>query len=115
MKRAQRSRRFCKFVAVTLSVGALTFSGLVAAGPSSAHVRAVDVACGETITDDTTLHADLVDCPSNGLVIGADDVTLDLNGHTIDGDAVQLPCPESRTCDLGVDNTNGHDGVTIKG
>ena len=42
--------------------------------------------CGDTITADTTLDGDLVDCPNHGIVIGADDITLDLNGHRIDGD-----------------------------
>jgi parallel beta-helix repeat protein len=80
------------------------------AGPAFAsHVN-----CGDTVTGDTTLDSDLVDCPGNGIVIGADDVTLDLNGHTIDGDGV-LGCDEFYACDFGVDNTAGHDGVTIEG
>ena len=44
------------------------------------------VECGDTITADTTLDSDLTGCPNNGIVIGADDITLDLNGHTISGD-----------------------------
>jgi hypothetical protein len=40
------------------------------------------VGCGDTITTDTTLESDLVNCPNNGIVIGADNITLDLNGHT---------------------------------
>jgi hypothetical protein len=43
------------------------------------------VQCGDPIYQDTTLDSDLIDCPLTGIVIGADDVTLDLNGHTIDG------------------------------
>jgi parallel beta-helix repeat protein len=47
-------------------------------------------------------------------VIGADNITLDLNGHTIDGDAAVVdPC--AGFCDNGVDNTAGHSGVTIQG
>jgi hypothetical protein len=38
-----------------------------------------------TITRNTTLSADLTGCPANGLVIGADHVRLDLNGHTSSG------------------------------
>jgi parallel beta-helix repeat protein len=73
---------------------------------------AIHVGCGDTITTDTTLDGDLVDCPNNGIVIGADDVTLDLNGYTVDGDgAPAVGCDES--CDLGV-ASEGHDGVTIK-
>jgi hypothetical protein len=47
--------------------------------------KVVQVSCAETITSDATLDSDLVGCPSNGIVIGADNVTLDLNGHTIAG------------------------------
>src|SRR3954447_269638 len=40
---------------------------------------------GGTVTRNTTLTADLT-CPSgNGLVIGADGITIDLHGHTITG------------------------------
>ena len=47
--------------------------------------------CGDTITADTMLDGDLIDCPNHGIVIGADDITLDLNGHRIDGDGTWLP------------------------
>jgi parallel beta-helix repeat protein len=70
--------------------------------------KTVHVSCGQTITKDTRLANDLTDCPNNGLVIGADDITLDLNGHTIDGDGAV------DAYDLGIDNTAGHDGVTIQ-
>jgi parallel beta-helix repeat protein len=73
------------------------------------------VNCGDTITTDTTLNGDLVNCPNNGIVIGADGITLDLAGHRIDGDAAPAAgCdPETEWCDVGVAN-DGHDGVTIK-
>ena len=71
------------------------------------------VRCGDMITADTTLDADLLDCPNYGIVIGADDITLDLNGHTIDGDnALADPCPEDAFCDFGIVN-DGHNGVRI--
>jgi parallel beta-helix repeat protein len=72
------------------------------------------VSCGDTITTDTTLDSDLADCPNNGIVIGADDITLDLNGHLIDGDGTPAAgCdPETEFCDVGVVN-DGHDGVTV--
>ena len=54
---------------------------------SSGRAWANHVSCGETITTDTTLDSDLVNCPNNGIVIGADGITLDLAGHRIDGDA----------------------------
>jgi large repetitive protein len=73
------------------------------------------VGCGETITTDTTLDSDLVDCPNHGIVIGADGVTLDLNGHVIEGDGARFAqCrPRREACDIGVLN-EGHDGVTVK-
>ena len=72
------------------------------------------VGCGHTITADTTLESDLVDCPNHGIVIGADGVTLDLNGHVIEGDgAPSAQCPRGEACDIGV-LSEGHDGVTIR-
>jgi hypothetical protein len=46
------------------------------------------VPCGATITGDTVLHADVRGCAGSALVIGADDVTLDLNRHTVEGTIV---------------------------
>jgi hypothetical protein len=70
--------------------------------------------CGDTITADTTLHKDLVDCANNGIVIGADNITLDLNGHLIDGDATSTSgCnADKEFCDTGVVNER-HDRVTV--
>ena len=65
-------------VAVALAVGLATAPAALATGP----------ACGDTITHSLTLRDDLRDCAADGLIIGADHITLDLNGHTIDGDAV---------------------------
>jgi parallel beta-helix repeat protein len=72
------------------------------------------VECGDTITTDTTLGSDLLGCPSNGIVIGADGITLDLNGHTISGDGKLVArCPRREFCDVGVAN-GGHSGVTVR-
>jgi large repetitive protein len=87
-------------------------AAILAPGRASAD-QAHPVRCGDTITRDTRLKNDLVNCPGNGIVIGADNITLDLNGHTVDGDGV-VGCEELYTCDFGVDNTAGHHGVTIK-
>jgi parallel beta-helix repeat protein len=45
----------------------------------------VKVHCGDTITKRTTLHRNLRNCPGDGLVVGAANVTIDLNGHRITG------------------------------
>ncbi len=93
-------------------VPALTLVGLIAL--SGAEAANKQLQCGDTITADTTLDGDLVDCPNNGIVIGADDITLDLNGHRIDGDGTEFAdCPKDEFCDFGVLNV-GHDGVTVK-
>jgi parallel beta-helix repeat protein len=44
-----------------------------------------ELACGATITSSTKLRADLVDCPGDGLVVGKDNITLDLGRRTVDG------------------------------
>jgi len=96
-----------------LAVLALALASFVAF--STEQASASHVHCGDTITTDTTLDSDLLYCPNNGIVIGADNVTLDLNGHTISGDDEPYePCPEDAPCDIGILN-DGHDAVTIKG
>jgi parallel beta-helix repeat protein len=66
------------------------------AGPAAAQP-----ACGDVLTQDTTLTADL-DCDDTALVIGAPGITLDLAGHrVIANDAVVIL-------------NEGHDDVTIR-
>ena len=108
MPHAERLRRPGQLLVLVVVVIVACCLGLRAGPAFASHVN-----CGDTVTGDTTLDSDLVDCPGNGIVIGADDVTLDLNGHTIDGDGV-LGCDDFYACDFGVDNTAGHDGVTIE-
>src|SRR5436305_6497018 len=70
---------------------------------------AAQVSCGQVVTHSLTLEADLV-CPltvGTGLVVGADGITIDLNGHSI---APQFP----DTLGVGIDNRAGHDRVTVR-
>jgi parallel beta-helix repeat protein len=93
-----------------LLVLAVTCCLALGAGEASAS----HVSCGDEITADTTLDSDLVDCPNNGIVIGADDITLDLNGHLIDGDGTEFAgCAKGEACDVGVAN-EGHAGVVVR-
>ncbi len=46
----------------------------------------VSLACGATLSQSASLSSDLLDCPANGIVIGADGITLDCAGRFIDGD-----------------------------
>ena len=88
---------------------------LSAVGSASGRALGPQLGCGDTITVNTQLTTDLVNCPNNGLVIGADNVTLDLNGHVIDGDDAEFTdCPPNEACDIGVLDFDHH-GVTIKG
>lgn len=67
-----------------LSVGAAVI-GLAAATVAIAPASADSVECGDEISVDTVLTADLTCGPGDGLEIVADGVTLDLGGHTITG------------------------------
>ena len=79
------------------AVAVLAFNGTASAGH-------LPPPCGATITADTTLDSDIV-CAGGGpaIRIGADAVTLDLNGHTIDHGSAATPAIENM----------GFDGVTI--
>lgn len=83
-------------------MGAVVMAGMALSGGQPL----AQVSCGSTINQNTTLTADLNNCPGNGVVIGASGITLDLGGHTIDGDGDDVG--------NGVDNTQGHDQVTIE-
>jgi parallel beta-helix repeat protein len=104
---ATRLTLACVVVIIAVAVtGAMALSG--------GRAQASHVNCGDTITADTTLDSDLVDCPNNGVVIGADAVTVDLNGHTIDGDGTEFAgCVKGEICDVGVAN-DGHAGVIVR-
>lgn len=98
---------FCAVAAVLLGAPLIT---------PAAYAASTTLSCGQTITADTILRADLVNCPDSGVVIGADNITLDLNGHTIDGDGQPTSgCATGGGCDLGVDNSSGRRGVTVMG
>ena len=56
---------------------------------ASAIVYLNGAACGEVITKNTTLNSDIGPCGGDGVIIGADGITLNLNGHSIIGDALQ--------------------------
>jgi hypothetical protein len=97
-------------VGLAVIVTAVLASVLALSGAEAAS----NVSCGDTITTDTTLHRNLTNCANNGIVIGANNVTLDLNYHTIDSDGTPAAgCdPDTEFCDIGVLN-DGHDGVTV--
>lgn len=65
------------------------------------------VVCGQVITQSIRVGNDLSNCPADGLVIGADNIKVDLGGHVIDGDAV------NNATDDGIDDSGGFDNVKI--
>ncbi len=106
------------------SVGALliqpTLAGAatnksVFSGPSStyynsssntADIATASLSCGQVIKDSVKLSANL-DCKSDGLIVGADGITIDLNGHTLNG-----PGPQSSKIGIMLATSSG---VTITG
>jgi parallel beta-helix repeat protein len=66
----------------------------------AASASAQPVTCGQVITEDTTLEADL-NCTEDAIVIGAPGIELDLGGHTVSSYATTI-------------RNDGHDDVTIR-
>src|ERR671914_749462 len=112
---------------LTGTQGSISYTGL-SVGTHSFEVRAIDLdsnvdqtpathtwrvtpppvptqgVCGEFVTHSIMLTNDMLDCPGHGLIVGAGDITIDLNGHAVDGTGL----------DAGV-LINGHDSVTVTG
>ncbi len=65
-----------------LSATGLALTGLVISGGPA---RAAHVGCGSVITQNTTLDSDVGPCPGDGLVVGASNIVLDLNGRLVFG------------------------------
>jgi hypothetical protein len=83
---------------------------LFAVGPTPASAAPLSECIGpggSAATTNVKLTTDLDCTTSSGIVVGADGITIDLNGHTIAGD--QTPG------DNGIDNSGGFDDVTVIG
>jgi hypothetical protein len=90
------------FLAVLAAVALFAFA---------APANAATLSCGATITENTTLDSDVVctDPAATGVHIAADNITLQLNGHTIRG-AEDLAVDSS----IGIDSTRPVQGVQIR-
>lgn len=64
------------------SASALALAGLVAVGGPA---TAADVDCGDTVTANLTLTHDIGPCTGNGLVVGAENITINLGGYSVIG------------------------------
>jgi parallel beta-helix repeat protein len=89
--------------------GSLVLSlAIVALGPSVGTAAAQQPSCGEVVTASVRLEQNLR-CPdTNGLVIGAHGITINLNGHGIH-QGIGFRGPGS-----AIDNSGGYDGVVIR-
>ena len=72
------------------------------ARPATGPVVAVTVACGGQVTTDILVENDLT-CAGDGLIVMADDISINLNGHTLSGNGTGN----------GI-TVRGRSGVTIK-
>jgi parallel beta-helix repeat protein len=93
----KRSTALMAAIAAVIALGAGQASG---AGPTT-------VVCGQVLTQSIHVGNDLSNCPADGLVIGANNIKVDLGKHVIDGDGVNA------ATDDGIDNTGGFDNVKI--
>jgi parallel beta-helix repeat protein len=94
-----------RFASAALAAAALC-SSAASAGPAALPLRTV--ACGDTITESVRIANSLLDCPADGLVVGAPGITIDLGGHRIDGVGA------SNSDAAGIRNDPGLAGVTIR-
>src|ERR671932_1149467 len=76
------SKLVLALIAIVVVFSTMTVS-VVAQSAVAANSQAVR--CGDTITQSVKLVADIGPCPGDGIHIGADNITLDCNGHTVRG------------------------------
>lgn len=99
-----------KWIITSVLAGALT----LAASPAVADAPLTGVRCGQTLTQSVKLYNDLTNCPGDGLVIGANDIRIDLNGHTIDGvSPATSDCNRPPFGSAGISDSGGFDRVTV--
>ena len=103
-----RNTYFRKPLRTLASAAAVTVGALVVstAPASSASAAAAQPTCGSVITTSITLTRDLSGCTANGLVVGADGITIDLGGHRVSGTG-------AFTSLAGVYN-DGYDDVVVR-
>lgn len=79
-----RSFRCGRGLARMTGVGAALTAALLTTAGSAAAKTPPPLTCASVLTTSVTLRANLT-CPENGLVVGANGITVNLAGHTIAG------------------------------
>ena len=91
-------------------VASLCLSPVVAPSVRAAPTPTI-VTCNFPVTQSIILQNSLFGCTNDGLRVMADNVTIDLNGHTIDGNATDDVVDVE---EAGIDNTGKHTGIVVK-
>lgn len=73
-------KAFRRALILSSAAAVLPLTTVLASPAAAAHVT-----CGMTISQNTTLHANVGPCPAGGVVIGTNGITLDLKGFTVFG------------------------------
>jgi hypothetical protein len=84
----------------------IVVAAAAAAAPAAAGEIAA-LACGDVVTADVTLSSSLEGC-TTGIVVGADNITIDLNGYSITGSGVDEGAGIEAVGRSGVTVKNGH-------
>ena len=102
-------------VSLAVLVSSVLVASVLAANPAGAAPAPTPaVHCGMRITEDTVLNRDLLNCKDDGIVFAADGITLDLNGHTVEGNGqLRKDCPKGAICDDGLVSI-GHSNLTVE-
>jgi len=90
---------------ILAGISTLAVFAIPATFATDADASPAGLACGQTVTHNIVLSHDLLNCPGDGLKVGASHITIDLHGHVIDG--------VNAAGSVGV-NDNGHGGVIVK-
>jgi parallel beta-helix repeat protein len=101
-----------RWIALVMPLGMLLFGPRILA--SAAAATPTGLSCGATVTTSVTLSRDLLNCPVDGLVVGASGITINLNGHRITGTSGDGSGDPNR-CRCGINDQAGFNRITLFG
>jgi hypothetical protein len=109
---ARMYKRVVGVLALVIALAAAVV-GAPGAAPTPAATPIVSSACPQTVSGSVRLETDLLCANTSGLIVGADNTSIDLNGHEIDcaGSGYRRSC-QGDSVEIGVD-TNNYDGVHV--